>query len=205
MQSGSRISDLIQKLWSIDKEWEVFVMRKEQKNSNEEINKLINYLVRTLRQELKVGDREEIQEYLQKEKIKKETAEILLAEALELLQFYIGFSFLRELEAKDELMLKGLLSVIYQKYIVRYEPGYVKSIEIGKGNGEELMEVVSRITYLTDYYIARSYTVKGIMEDLQDETGLSEDNCAYWANLIDQNYQLLKMDYILEQLKRIEN
>ncbi|RKI39070.1 hypothetical protein D7V86_17590 [bacterium D16-51] len=205
MQSGSRISDLIQKLWSIDKKWELFVTNEEQENSNEEINKLIYHLVRILRQELKAGDREEVQKYLQREKLKKETVEILVNEALELLRFYMGFSFLRELEAKDEMTFKGLLAVIYEKYIVRYEPGYVQSIEIGKCNGEELMDIVSRITYLTDYYIARSYTAKGIIEDLQDETGLSEDNCAYWADLIDQNYQLLKMDYILEQLKRIEN
>ena len=122
-----------------------------------------------------------------------------------MLQFYSGFSLLRELETKDEITLKGLLAIIYQKYIVRYEPGYVQRMEVGKYSEEELMGIVSRITYLTDYYIVRSYTVKGMVDDLRDETGLSRENCEYWADLIEQNYQMLKMNYILEQMGRIEN
>lgn len=205
MQNGDRISELIQKLWLTDRKWEIFVLSEEKADDNEEVKKLINYLVRVLRKELKTGDRTEIKEYLQEERLKRETAEKLIDNALEMLQFYSGFSLLRELETKDEITLKGLLAIIYQKYIVRYEPGYVQRMEVGKYSEEELMGIVSRITYLTDYYIVRSYTVKGMVDDLRDETGLSRENCEYWADLIEQNYQMLKMNYILEQMGRIEN
>ena len=204
-RSGDRISELIQKLWLTDRKWEIFVLSEEKADDNEEVKKLINYLVRVLRKELKTGDRTEIKEYLQEERLKRETAEKLIDNALEMLQFYSGFSLLRELETKDEITLKGLLAIIYQKYIVRYEPGYVQRMEVGKYSEEELMGIVSRITYLTDYYIVRSYTVKGMVDDLRDETGLSRENCEYWADLIEQNYQMLKMNYILEQMGRIEN
>ncbi len=196
---------MIQKLWLTDRKWEIFVLSEEKADDNEEVKKLINYLVRVLRKELKTGDRTEIKEYLQEERLKRETAEKLIDNALEMLQFYSGFSLLRELETKDEITLKGLLAIIYQKYIVRYEPGYVQRMEVGKYSEEELMGIVSRITYLTDYYIVRSYTVKGMVDDLRDETGLSRENCEYWADLIEQNYQMLKMNYILEQMGRIEN
>lgn len=196
---------MIQKLWLTDRKWEIFVLSEEKADDNEEVKKLINYLVRVLRKELKTGDRTEIKEYLQEERLKRETAEKLIDNALEMLQFYSGFSLLRELETKDEITLKGLLAIIYQKYIVRYEPGYVQRMEVGKYSEEELMGIVSRITYLTDYYIVGSYTVKGMVDDLRDETGLSRENCEYWADLIEQNYQMLKMNYILEQMGRIEN
>ena len=175
---------MIQKLWLTDRKWEIFVLSEEKADDNEEVKKLINYLVRVLRKELKTGDRTEIKEYLQEERLKRETAEKLIDNALEMLQFYSGFSLLRELETKDEITLKGLLAIIYQKYIVRYEPGYVQRMEVGKYSEEELMGIVSRITYLTDYYIVRSYTVKGMVDDLRDETGLSRENCEYWADLI---------------------
>ena len=196
---------MIQKLWSTDRRWEIFVLNEEKVTSNERVEKLINYLIRTVRQELKTEDRREVEEYLRKEKVKEDTIKKVVNSALDMLRFYMDFSFLRELEMRDEMALRGLLAVIYQKYIVRYEPGYIQRMEVGKYSGGKLMEIVSRITYLTDYYIIKSYTVKGIMDDLQDETGLSWENCEYWADMINQNYQELKMNYILEQIGRIEN
>ena len=69
-------------------------------------------------------------------------------------------------------------------------------------DGKELIRVANQMKYLTDYYISRSYSVQGIIRDLQDETGLMEENCAYWADMIEQNYRGLKMDYLIRELER---
>ena len=71
--------------------------------------------------------------------------------------------------------------------------------------GMSLNEIASVLEKedVTDYYVSRSYTKKGIVRDLIDESGLSEESCEYWADLIDQNYLLLKLNYITEELGKI--
>lgn len=127
----------------------------------------------------------------------------MIGKARHSLEFYRAFSFLRELERKDQTELKGLLSCLYQKYIVRYEPGYLRYISDGKYDEDIVEDVANRIEYLSNYYVGRSYTMQGMLRDLQDETGLSKENCEYWADLIDRNYHDLKMNCILDELREI--
>lgn len=202
MQNEKRISEILQKLWADDGQWEAFVLD-EEKEGEEEVIEKIRRLLRMLRQELKEGDEEEIREYLGREKLRKETIDKLVEKAKGMLQLYEEFRFLRELERKDDTALKGLLSAAYQKYIVRFEPGYLNHMAAEKYDEEKLLDIVRDMDILTDYYISRSYTRQGMMRDLQDETGLSWENCEYWAELIDGNYQALKMNYIVEELREI--
>ena len=111
---------------------------------------------------------------------------------------------LRELEDRSDESVRGLLSTIYNKYIVRFEPGYLNNFANKKYDEEVLGNLVACITYLTDYYIARSYTMQGIIKDLEDESGLSQENCEYWGELIEQNYSMLKMNYIVSELGKIK-
>lgn len=38
-----------------------------------------------------------------------------------------------------------------------------------------------------------------------DETGLGEETCEYWADLIDRNYLLLKLNYITVELEKLQD
>lgn len=163
----------------------------------------IRRLQRILRQELKEGDEEEIRTYLQQEQLRQEIIDALIKRAKEMLVFYRGFSLLRDLENKNKETLKGLISTVYQKYIIRYEPGYLNRMAADKYDREQLAYIADNINYLTEYYVSRSFNMPGMTRDLQDETGLSLDSCTYWAEIIEQNYQVLKMNYILEELKEI--
>lgn len=183
-------------------QWEELVLD-EDKEGEDEISEQIQQLYRILRQELKEGDKDEVCIYLQKEKLQQKVIDALIRRAQGMLSFYKAFSFLRNLEKRNEDALKGMLASVYQKYIVRYEPGYLNQMVNEKYDKERLTDVVNRINYLTEFYVSRSYNVFGMMRDLQDETGLSWESCEYWAELIDQNYQVLKMNYILEELKEI--
>lgn len=202
IQNGKRISELIQKLHTSGIQWEELVLD-EDREGDDEAGESIRRLCKALRQELKEGDREEINTYLQKEQLRQETIDLLIKRAEDMLGFYRAFSLLRDMEDKNEVVLKGWLSAIYQKYIIRYEPGYLYRMEAGKYDINRLADVADRINYLTEYYVSRSYNMPGMMRDLQDETGLSPGSCTYWAEIIEQNYQALKMNYILEELKEI--
>lgn len=202
IQNGKKISELIQKLQTSGIQWEELVLD-EDREGDDEVNEYIRRLYKALRQELKEGDEEEISRYLQKEQLQQKTIDTLIKRAKDMLGFYRAFSLLRDLEDKNEDALKGWLSAIYQKYIIRYEPGYLYRMEAGKYDMDYLADVADRINYLTDYYVSRSYNMPSMTRDLQDETGLSLDSCTYWAEIIEQNYQTLKMNYILEELKEI--
>lgn len=193
---------MIQSLQTSGNQWEELVLD-EELEGEEELVEQIRRLHGLLRQELKDGEEEEIRAYLRKSGLRQEIIDALIRRADGMLHFYRAFSFLRDMEKENADILKSFLSIVYQKYIIRYEPGYIKQMASGKYDAEKLDGVVNRINYLTDFYVSRSYNMLGMMRDLQYETGLSKDSCVYWAELIDQNYQMLKMNFILEELKKI--
>lgn len=159
MKSGRKISELIQDLQSIDEQWETVFLNEEkrEKETEEKLDRLLN----VLRQELKAEEPETVREYLRLLKVRNETAEKLIKTAKSMLQIYMEFSLLRELEDRSDESVRGLLSTIYNKYIVRFEPGYLNNFANKKYDEEVLGNLVACITYLTDYYIARSYTMQG--------------------------------------------
>ena len=164
----------------------------------------IGRLINALRQEMKEKEADEVKKYLRQMQLREETVEILIKRAENILRLYREFSVLRELENRDAAALRGMLSIIYQKYIVRFEPKYITHMATEKYNEEVLINVANRIGNLTDFYVSRSYTVQGMVKDLRDETGLSQVNCEYWADLIEQNYLALKLNYIIEELNGIK-
>lgn len=203
MQNGPAISELLQKLRSIDPQWDNLVFAKEPVD-NVEIEKKFRLLLKALRQELKTGEEQEVRDYLLEEDVSRENTEKLVESVKKTLHLYTEFAVLREWEAKNRIELKGLLDIIYQKYIVRYESGYLEQLKNEVLNGEKLKSLAEMMDYLTDYYISRSYTRKKIVQDLQDETGLMEETCEYWADLIEQDYMALKMNYIITGIEKIQ-
>lgn len=203
MQNGTAISELLQKLQQIDASWESFISGGKQPD-NAEVEKKIRLLVKILRQELKAEEEEEVRNYLLSEGVGKETAEKLVGNAREMLQLYIDFEVLREWEDRSGIELKGILDAIYRNYIVRYEPGYLEQLKNEVCDGEKLRSIAEQMDYLTDYYISRSYTRNKIVQDLRDETGLMEENCEYWADLIERDYMALKMNYIVAGIERMQ-
>lgn len=201
MENGNLISETVQKLQSIDEQWEMHLLD-DGAEVEEEVSGLMDRLFTAVRQELKTDSEANVRTRLLAEQMSEKTIDRFIEEIQETLEFYAGFSFLRDLEETDELELKGLLLTIYQKYIIRFEPGYLNYLINTKYSGEELTRVANQMKYLTDYYISKSYSVQGIIRDLQDETGLAQQNCVYWADIIEQNYMILKMDYLIRELER---
>lgn len=203
MKNAKRISDLLQTLQAIDDQWEMKFMT-ERKEEEGELDRRINQLLGVLRQELKTEEPKVVEESLQSMGMGEALAEKLVKRALEMLWLYQKLSTLRELEDQDEKALRGLLSTVYSMSVVRSEPGYLKQLVNDKYNKETMLEVVACIANLTDYYVAKSYTRRGMVKDLGDESGLSVENCEYWAELIEQNFLVLKMNYIVSELQEIK-
>lgn len=202
MQNGKKISELIQNIKSGDAQWEDYILNGE-KEIPKELRVYMNQLLDALREAFK-EEKEETVQYL-REMLSGEEAVERLSESVEkTLRFYRSFSLIRKLEKKEPAVVKGLISAIYQKYIVRWERGWLKELVTERYQEEELSELARRMDYLTDYYVARAYTRQAMVVDLRYETGLSVENCEYWAELIDQNYLMLKLNYIVEELNKIK-
>lgn len=202
MQNGKKISELIQNLKSGDEQWESYILDAK-KEIPKELRAYMNQLVDALREAFK-EEKEEAVQYLKDELSGEEAAERLSETVEKTLRFYRSFSLIRKLEKQEPAVVKGLISAIYQKYIVRWERGWLKELAAERYQEEELSELARRMDYLTDYYVARAYTRQAMVMDLRYETGLSVENCEYWAELIDQNYLMLKMNYIVEELNKIK-
>lgn len=166
-----------------------------------EISRQLNRLADAVRQELKTAEPGDIYYGLRKEGMRDESANALVKRMKNTLVLYEAFLPMRELEMEDKMLLKVFLQSVYQKWIVRYESGYLEDM-LG-GEYDKLIHVVDRIQYLTDFYIYRRYTLQEMVKDLMEETGLSRDSCTYWADLIEQNYTDLKMNYIVSELARM--
>ena len=204
MQNGKQITEIIRQLRQTGHEWEKYAAGRDNP-PEKEIALLKNRLIYFLRAELKTEDAEAVLKYLMTEGMSEETAAGLVERVKDTLQFYFRFHVFRELEKTDETKLQGLLTAVYEKYIVRFERGYLQQIRPELCSAEEWNEIADRMEYLTDYYVSRSYTRKGIAEDLMDETGLKGDTCEYWAELIEKNYLLLKLNYISAELENLKD
>lgn len=166
---------------------------------------LVSRLFNLLRAELKTEDAGQVSEYLQEKGVSAETAEGIVKQVQNSLQFYFSCSVFRKMEEQDQSMVLGLLMSIFEKYVVRFEPGYIRRMRPELCSVQEWDELVDGIDGFTNYYVSRSYTRNGIIVDLMDESGLRMETCEYWAELIEKNYLLLKLNYITEELKEIQN
>lgn len=202
MQNGKQILEIIQQLQSIDKGWEGYILN-EETEMPENMRKELRRLMYEMRIAMKSEPEEVMRGSLLAEHVSEEVAESLIKKTQNALQFYFAFDAIRRIEKRDKKALEGLLASIYQKYIVRLERGYLERIDLEGGSREEIYDIANRMRYLTEYYVSKRYTRKGMIQDLLDETGLEEESCEYWANLIEQNYMELKLNYIVGELERI--
>lgn len=201
MQNGKQISEIIQQLQFFDKRWEDCVLN-EETEMPENMRSQVGRLMYELRIAMKSEPEKVVRSFLFEEHISEATVETLIKRTQNALQFYFAFNALRKIEKRDKKALEGLLTSVYQKYIVRMERGYLERIELEGCSREEIFDIANRMRYLTDYYVSKRFTRKGMIRDLWDETGLSDEICEYWAELIDQNYMELKMNYIVGELER---
>lgn len=202
VQNGKQISAVLQQLRQADEIWERYVFRQDGDIPGK-IEMLLGWLMNLLRDEMKTETPDAVSEYLTAEDVESEAAAQLVSKVQNSLQFYFSFSVLRKLEEKDKTALQGLLTAVYERYIVRFERGYLHQIRPKECSKDEWNEIADRMDYLTDYYVSRSFTRKGIADDLLDETGLQKETCGYWADLIDRNYLLLKLNHITQELGKL--
>ena len=64
--------------------------------------------------------------------------------------------------------------------------------------------VLRLLDSITAFYISCHMTRIAIREDFEEETGLNDELCDFYASLVDENYELLLMNYITENLANMQ-
>ena len=159
----------------------------------------VNEMISVLRVLLKEAPSDEI-------KIKiagclgKETAEKIVSIAEQSMEYYYAMGPLRKMEGeKREQVSNVILSIL------RYEKEFFLSAS-GYGLREnELEEIARSLDILVSFYIQNHYSRKMIIGDLKDETGLGDETVNTISDLIEENYQKLQINEIMDRLRYLDN
>lgn len=183
-------------LQSIDEKWADKVVKDNKIENNELGQKLVEFL-NVLKDMSKIdnGLPDEVREVFKSNEKLLKWIESWVRNAL---QGYRGFMPIRVLADEDEEAVRNLLRAAFENYVLRYDPKFVEKYMTYRLKKEDMVRVMQLLDSLTDYYIISHMTKNAIREDFEDETGLNDDLCDFYAGLIEENYQLLLMNYIVE-------
>ena len=119
-----------------------------------------------------------------------------------MLQPYLAFDFVRNWQEKDKNNCMTFLCFVFNKIILRFD--LESSAAYCHDNGlpfRSFERAAKTLQALTNLYIEKHYTREAIFSDLQMMTGLCDDLCYYYADMIEANYQQLQLNYIIDRLK----
>lgn len=127
-------------------------------------------------------------------------AERIIGMTEQSLEYFYAMAPIRNIEGEKSETISNIISFVFNKYILRYEKNYfTAALEYGL-EGEELKKIARCLDVLVSYYVQKHYGRQTIAEDLKDETGLDEGTIDIIVNLIEENYQKLQFNEILDHL-----
>ena len=196
------INDLLKKISNKYPDWDKLIV--ETLKNNEESNKGSNVL-EELTSVLK-----KIIEMLKNEEVCIEDVESLFQnyECKEyairyintFLRIYHNFDALRKLEKDDIYKAKKCIDEIWESYILRYNP-YFDNQENALLSNDQYRTVAREIDRITDLCIEHNFHIFAISKQFEDKTGLSSELCSYISKKIDDDFEKLKLSYIIYNLE----
>ncbi len=116
-----------------------------------------------------------------------------------ILRTYNSFDALRKLEKDDIYKAKKCVDQIWESYILRYNP-YFDNQESVLLNENEYKNVAREIDRITDLCLEHNFHVFAISKQFEDKSGLSTELCGYISKKIDEDFEKLKLNYIIYNL-----
>lgn len=120
------------------------------------------------------------------------------------LKIYRGFEPIRTLAVKNKETVQNFLRAAFDNYVLRYDPQFVEKYCTYGLNRDKMIRVLQLLDSITDFYIASHMTRIAVREDFKEETGLNDELCDFYASLVDENYELLLMNYIAGNLANMQ-
>lgn len=119
--------------------------------------------------------------------------------------YYRNLAALRTLGEKGGNLVNGFLSLAFSNYIVRVNQSFSGNWkQFDMSSEEEMLQVLKVLNFLTEFYVSYSFAKVSIKDDFQEESGLDEEVCDFYSELVDKNYMEIKMNLIYNKLNRLE-
>ena len=119
------------------------------------------------------------------------------------MQTFESFKVLRDLEKNDKIKAKFCIDLIWNSYILRYDPflDFDSSSIISE---KEYFSIGSCLDSFTDVCVVRLLCGSAISKELEEDSGLSTEICQYVAEKIDNDFEKIKLNYIVKRLSSIK-
>lgn len=114
---------------------------------------------------------------------------------------YSSYKKIRDIAIESEFQAKYVLDTIWNMCILRYNANY-KFEDDFPMTKEEFDRASNELDKLVNYCVYRQLHIKSIYKQLQEETGLSETICSYMAEKIDNDFEKLKLNFIINTITR---
>ena len=163
-----------------------------------EVRQKVNEIVAELRALLKERDEKTVLEEFEKEISDSELAEIFVDYAYRSLRWFFIMKPVRMLEFPAAAML---FENLFRTYILRYEKTYSSVCGQFGLTEEELSDIAESLDFFVFYYIKNHHGRRVIVDDFKDETGLADALCETFAGLVEENYNTLQMNFIIDRIK----
>lgn len=194
--------DCLKALNDLDQNWIGKIVRDKRIDNHELGEKFVEFLteIKTL-SKMNNGLPSEIRDQLKSESELLEWLEEWVENAL---QGYRGFEPIRTLSVEDDETARNFFRAAFDNYVLRFDPKFVEKYCTYRLDRDSMAMVLRLLDSITDFYISSHMTRIAIREDFEEETGLNDELCDFYASLVDENYELLLMNYITENLANMQ-
>lgn len=121
-----------------------------------------------------------------------------------LLPFY-AFAPLRTLEVKDYNRAAEVIGQIFQQTILRFNPNIFQDFDkYGFDNGDVFADFLNAQASICSFAVRKNMCYGAIEDFIYSQTRLSRKLCKYMTSLIDNNFDALKINYIIEKITLLE-
>lgn len=120
--------------------------------------------------------------------------------------YYKMLQPIRKMSFQDGERAKAMIEDIFSNYILRLDYAVFDRYKYLDDNSENsIKKLFSALDRLTDYYVEHLFVQKQVQNDFKMETGISEEVCAFYAQLYEENFKELKVNLIMNKLTDLEN
>lgn len=121
------------------------------------------------------------------------------------LSVYYIVAPLRAMEAKDFKKASKVIQDIFNRTILRLDVNAVNEYEnLGFTSQSAMLEFMNMLDNFCSYMVERNYCCSTIERFVQTNMRFSKEMCKKIAEIVDENFQQLKLNYIIDKLKQID-
>lgn len=202
-----KVKTIIEKLDQLDDQWRQYIKQNDESRLDDvqAFRNLIIELLAEVRSLLKNHDPE----------IKNDLADVIgdqeisnhfIKRVEESLALYRTLESLRVIERQDKQKVKNFIDCALRNYVVRWDKKIKSEFAIyGFANEKEMLSSLRAIDSLSEYYVENTCANRMVVEDFEDESGLSTDICQYYANMLDGFYKDIQRNLIASQVKELNS